>query len=161
MTFDTWMKMQNPKYLPSDDSVALRNLRDCWYMAQHYSDVAKDREQTIDDMRDKCRKVGAGGTAILDNYRYRWAIESEQNAIDLLSFVRDVGNRGDSWIDRQVDAFRTGQESKADKQAGLDAKAAFQGLKAVDALLADAGYTEDSTTRNLLSCVQSMLRGKV
>ena len=42
MTFDNWMKARNPKYHPTDDTVALRELRECWQAAQ---------------------KVGSGGTA--------------------------------------------------------------------------------------------------
>ena len=43
MTFDDWMKTRNPRYDPTDDTVALRELRACWVAAQ---------------------KVGAGETAV-------------------------------------------------------------------------------------------------
>ena len=64
MDFDTWMRARNPKYHPTDDTVALRELRDCWYAAQYHSDVAQERELMIELMRDKCRKVGADKTAV-------------------------------------------------------------------------------------------------
>ena len=63
MTFDDWMRARNPKYCPTDDTVALRELRDCWITAEHHSARAQEREQIIELMRDKCRKVGAGDTA--------------------------------------------------------------------------------------------------
>jgi hypothetical protein len=63
MTFDDWMRAQNPKYRPTDDTVALRELRDCWATAERHSDKAQERERMIELMRDKCRKVGADGTA--------------------------------------------------------------------------------------------------
>ncbi len=63
MTFDDWMRARNPKHCPTDDTVALRELRDCWRTAEHHSARAQEREQMIELMRDKCRKVGAGGTA--------------------------------------------------------------------------------------------------
>jgi hypothetical protein len=64
MTFDDWMRARNPKYCPTDDTVALRELRDCWITAEHHSARAQEREQIIELMRDKCRKVGAGDTAV-------------------------------------------------------------------------------------------------
>ena len=63
MTFDDWMRARNPKYIPTDDTVALRELRDCWRAAEYHSERAQERELMIELMRDKCRKVGAGGTA--------------------------------------------------------------------------------------------------
>lgn len=66
MTFDDWMRARNPKYCPTDDTVALRELRDCWKAAEHHSDRAQERELMIQLMRNKCRKVGAGETAIAD-----------------------------------------------------------------------------------------------
>ena len=63
MDFDTWMRARNPKYHPTDDTVALRELRECWRAASLFSDRAQERELMIELMRDKCRKVGAGGTA--------------------------------------------------------------------------------------------------
>lgn len=66
MTFDDWMRARNPKYCPTDDTVALRELRDCWVTAEYHSDRAQERELMIELMRDKCRKVGAGGTAAPD-----------------------------------------------------------------------------------------------
>jgi hypothetical protein len=54
MNFDTWMRARNPKYHPTDDTVALRELRECWRTAEWH----------IELMRDKCRKVGAGDTAL-------------------------------------------------------------------------------------------------
>ena len=62
MTFDDWMRARNPKYCPTDDTVALRELRDCWRTAEHHSARAQERERMIELMRDKCRKVGAGET---------------------------------------------------------------------------------------------------
>jgi hypothetical protein len=63
MTFDDWMRARNPKYCPTDDTVALRELRDCWRTAEHHSARAQERERMIELMRDKCRKVGDGETA--------------------------------------------------------------------------------------------------
>jgi hypothetical protein len=63
MNFDDWMATQNPKYMPTDDTVALRLLRDCWRAAEFHSDRAQERERMIALMRDKCRKVGADRTA--------------------------------------------------------------------------------------------------
>jgi hypothetical protein len=63
MTFDDWMRARNPKYCPTDDTVALRELRDCWRTAEHHSARAQERERMIELMRDKCRKVGADETA--------------------------------------------------------------------------------------------------
>ncbi len=63
MIFDDWMRARNPKYCPTDDTVSLRELRDCWRTAEYHSDRAQERERMIELMRDKCRKVGAGGTA--------------------------------------------------------------------------------------------------
>lgn len=40
-------------------------LRDCWRTAEYHSDRAQERERMIELMRDKCRKVGAVGTATL------------------------------------------------------------------------------------------------
>ena len=34
MNFDQWMKANNPKYRKSDDTVALRLLRDTWKVAR-------------------------------------------------------------------------------------------------------------------------------
>jgi hypothetical protein len=34
MTFDQWMKANNPKHRKSDDTVALRLLRDTWEVAR-------------------------------------------------------------------------------------------------------------------------------
>lgn len=64
MNFDTWMRARNPKYHPTDDTVALRELRECWRAAEYYSDRAEDRDLMIELMRDKCRKVGVGDTAL-------------------------------------------------------------------------------------------------
>ncbi len=64
MNFDTWMRARNPKYHPTDDTVALRELRECWRTAEWHSERAEDRELMIELMRDKCRKVGAGDTAL-------------------------------------------------------------------------------------------------
>ncbi len=33
MSFDEWMTSRNPKYRPTDDSMAVRDLRDCWNAA--------------------------------------------------------------------------------------------------------------------------------
>ena len=63
MTFYNWMRARNPKYCPTDDTVALKELRDCWATAEHHSDRAQERERMIELMHDKCRKVGAGNTA--------------------------------------------------------------------------------------------------
>lgn len=30
MTFDQWIKKRNQKYVASDDTIVLRNLRECW-----------------------------------------------------------------------------------------------------------------------------------
>ena len=54
-----------------------------------------------------------------DAERYRWSIECEQNAADLLSTIRGAGNRSDAWIARQIDAYRTGHDSIID--AAIDA----------------------------------------
>ena len=62
MTFDDWMRARNPKYIPTDDTVALRELRDCWRAAEYHSERAQERELMIELMRNKCRKVGAGDT---------------------------------------------------------------------------------------------------
>jgi len=64
MTFDDWMRALNPKYCPTDDTVALRELRDCLITAEHHSAIAQEREQIIELMRDKDAKVGAGGPAV-------------------------------------------------------------------------------------------------
>ena len=42
-------------------------------------------------------------------------------------------------------------------QLHLTLAAAISGLNGVDALLAEAGYKEDSSSRNQLSCIRSML----
>ena len=34
MDFDNWMLTKDPKYRPTDDTVALRRLRECWDAAQ-------------------------------------------------------------------------------------------------------------------------------
>lgn len=48
MNFDNWMLAKNPKYHSTDDSVALRLLRECWTDAQKYanSKVCSDKETT-------------------------------------------------------------------------------------------------------------------
>ena len=51
MTFDDWMRARNPKYCPTDDTVALRELRDCWRTAEHHSARAQERERMIELMR--------------------------------------------------------------------------------------------------------------
>ncbi len=37
MDFDDWMLTKDPKYHPTDDTVALRRLRECWADAQKYA----------------------------------------------------------------------------------------------------------------------------
>ena len=37
MDFDDWMLTKDPKYHPTDDTVALRRLRECWSDAQKYA----------------------------------------------------------------------------------------------------------------------------
>lgn len=67
MTFDDWMKARNPKYHPTDDTVALRELRDCWSAAQKVSagDTAKKCDhdykctyEGMDGERYRCTKCG-------------------------------------------------------------------------------------------------------
>jgi hypothetical protein len=61
MTFDDWMRARNPKYCPTDDTVALRELRDCWITAEHHSARAQEREQIIELMRDNLCNFTDGG----------------------------------------------------------------------------------------------------
>ena len=44
MDFDDWMLMKDPKYHQTDDTVALRRLRECWNAAQRYGEIAMMRD---------------------------------------------------------------------------------------------------------------------
>jgi hypothetical protein len=49
MTFEDWMMTKDCNYYPTDDSMAIRKLRECWNAAQKYSEAeqrlaAKDAE---------------------------------------------------------------------------------------------------------------------
>jgi len=51
------------------------------------------------------------------------------------------------------------QSAQALQLLADNSKAAVQGLKGVDDLLAEAGFSIDSSVRNQLACVKSMLMG--
>ena len=99
MTFDDWMRARNPKYCPTDDTVALRELRDCWKAAEHHSDRAQERELMIKLMRAKCRKVGAGETAIVDAERLEWLMRNVSGKEFRRLGVTYGGNCGRDRID--------------------------------------------------------------
>ena len=82
MNFDDWMRVRNPKYHATDDTVALRELRDCWRTAEYNSERAQERELLIELMRDKCRKVGVGTTAECELYQLRKLAEDAYEAWD-------------------------------------------------------------------------------
>lgn len=44
MNFDDWMLTKDPKHQPTDDTVALRRLRECWTDAQKYGAVTQERD---------------------------------------------------------------------------------------------------------------------
>ena len=44
MDFDDWMLTKDPKYHPTDDTVALRKMRECWNDAQRYGGIATMRD---------------------------------------------------------------------------------------------------------------------
>lgn len=44
MDFDEWMLTKDPKYHPTDDTVALRRMRECWNDAQRYGGIAMMRD---------------------------------------------------------------------------------------------------------------------
>jgi len=44
MDFDDWMLTKDPKYHPTDDTVALRRMRECWNDAQRYGGIAMMRD---------------------------------------------------------------------------------------------------------------------
>lgn len=54
--FDVWMRKQNPKYVPSDDTVALCLLRACW---------AESRKQATTDCAEHLAKVSSQAQANL------------------------------------------------------------------------------------------------
>lgn len=99
MKFDDWMAAQNPKYKPSDDTVALRLLRDCWRTAEYHSAGAQERELMIELMRAKCRKVGAGETAIVDAERLEWLMRNVSGKEFRRLGVTYGGNCGRDRID--------------------------------------------------------------
>ena len=67
MDFDDWMLTKEPKYHTTDDTVALRRLRECWNDAQKYA----------------APKVGTGGTAqpvefLLGGARLKLSFQQEE-----------------------------------------------------------------------------------
>ena len=104
MTFDDWMRSRNPKHLPSDDTVALRELRDCWRAAEYHSERAQERELMIELMRNKCRKVGAGETAA-DSERLEWLMRNVSGKEFRRLGVTYGGNCGRDRIDAAMNPY--------------------------------------------------------
>ena len=71
MTFDEWMKVQNPKYQPTDDGEDLRVLRDCWQAAR-----AAERERC----KGACTKIARA-----------WRGANSQ-ALDCVNAIRALGD---------------------------------------------------------------------
>jgi len=123
MTFDDWMRARSPKYCPTDDNVTLRELRDCWATAERHSDRAQERERMIELMRDKCRKVGVGETAITDADRLEWLMRNVSGKEFRRLGVTYGGNCGRD----RIDAAMVGHNAKLTGSPG------FSGESVLDA----------------------------
>ena len=72
MDFDDWMLTKDPKYYPTDDTVALCRLRECWNDAQHFMlealaeivDVLAGDYDSEEEARNECLSFCGYGRSI-------------------------------------------------------------------------------------------------
>jgi hypothetical protein len=64
MDFDDWMLTKEPKHHPTDDTVALRRLRECWDDAQKYGAAAQERDILLERQPNVTELLHRYGTAV-------------------------------------------------------------------------------------------------
>jgi hypothetical protein len=82
MTFDDWMMAKDCNYYPTDDTLAIRKLRECWNAAQKYGEVEQqlaERDAEILRLRGEVLK---GNIEMLDANKQIVMLRDAVNALE-------------------------------------------------------------------------------